>query len=191
MFEELKKLEESCKNCQKCSLCKTRKNAVFGDGVPNEKIMLIGEAPGADEDEQGKPFVGRSGQLLTKILESVGFYREKNIYICNTIKCRPPQNRNPSSEEEKACDEYLQGQINILKPKIILLCGAVATNKIMNKKLPITKVRGQWFEGPNNSKIMPIFHPAYLLRNPTREVGGPKWLMYQDMKKIREEYEKL
>ena len=86
---------------------------------------------------------------------------------------------------------YLQEQINILKPKIILLCGAVATNKIMNKKLPITKVRGQWFDGPNNSKMMPIFHPAYLLRNPTREVGGPKWLMYQDMKKIKEEYDKL
>ena len=191
MFERLKELENKCKNCQKCSLCKIRKNVVFGDGVPNEKIMLIGEAPGADEDEQGKPFVGRSGQLLTKILESVGFYREKNIYICNTIKCRPPQNRNPLPEEEKACDEYLQEQINILKPKIILLCGAVATNKIMNKKLPITKVRGQWFDGSNNSKIMPIFHPAYLLRNPTREVGGPKWLMYQDMKKIKEEYDKL
>ena len=191
MFEKLKEIENICKNCTKCALSQSRKNVVFSDGIPNGKIMLIGEAPGADEDEQGKPFVGRSGQLLTKILESVGFNREENIYICNTIKCRPPQNRNPTVEEEAFCEEYLKAQINILQPKIILLCGAVATNTIMKKKLPITKVRGQWFDGPYGAKMMPIFHPAYLLRNPTREVGGPKWLMYQDMKKIREYYDKL
>ena len=191
MFEKLKEIENTCKNCTKCPLSQSRKNVVFSGGIPNSKIMLIGEAPGADEDEQGQPFVGRSGQLLTKILESVGFKREENIYICNTIKCRPPQNRNPTTEEEELCGEYLKAQIDILQPKIILLCGAVATNTIMKQKLSITKVRGQWFDGPHGAKMMPIFHPAYLLRNPTREVGGPKWLMYQDMKKIKEYYDKL
>lgn len=191
MFEELKLIEEKCKNCSKCSLCKTKTNIVFSDGTPNNKIMLIGEAPGANEDMQGKPFVGRSGQLLDKILNCVGFSRDKNIYICNTIKCRPPNNRNPLPEEKNACREYLDMQINILKPKIILLCGAVAMESMLNKKLAITKVHGQWFDGINNSKMMPIFHPAYLLRNPSKEEGSPKWLMYQDIKKVKEEYDKL
>lgn len=189
MLEELAVVEAKCKNCSKCSLCKTKTNTVFSGGVPNNKIMLIGEAPGANEDLEGKPFVGRSGQLLDKILESVGFSREKNIYICNTIKCRPPNNRNPLPEEKQACREYLEAQLNILQPKIILLCGAVAMESMLGKKLAITKVRGRWFEGPNGSKMMPIFHPAYLLRNPSREVGSPKWLMYQDMKEIRREWE--
>ena len=189
MLEELAIVEAKCKNFSKCSLYKTKTNTVFSGGVPNNKIMLIGEAPGANEDLEGKPFVGRSGQLLDKILESVGFSREKNIYICNTIKCRPPNNRNPLPEEKIACREYLDAQINILQPKIILLCGAVAMESMLGKKLAITKVHGQWFDGPNNSKMMPIFHPAYLLRNPSREVGSPKWLMYQDMKEIRRVWE--
>lgn len=182
-------MEAKCKNCSKCSLCKTKTNTVFSGGIPNNKIMLIGEAPGANEDLEGKPFVGRSGQLLDKILESVGFSREKNIYICNTIKCRPPNNRNPLPEEKIACREYLDAQINILQPRIILLCGAVAMESMLGKTLAITKVRGRWFEGPNGSKMMPIFHPAYLLRNPSKEIGSPKWLMYQDMKEIRREWE--
>lgn len=191
MLEKLAIVEAKCRNCSKCSLCKTKTNIVFSGGIPNNKIMLIGEAPGASEDLEGKPFVGRSGQLLDKILESVGFSRDKNIYICNTIKCRPPNNRNPLPEEKEACREYLDAQINILQPKIILLCGAVAMESMLGKKLAITKVHGQWFDGSNGSKMMPIFHPAYLLRNPSREVGSPKWLMYQDMKEIRRMWDEI
>ncbi|MBR2141085.1 MAG: uracil-DNA glycosylase [Rickettsiales bacterium] len=191
MFEELKEVEAKCQKCNKCPLCKTKINTVFADGVANDKIMLIGEAPGANEDAEGKPFVGRSGQLLDKILNCVGFSRETNIYICNTIKCRPPNNRNPLPEEKILCREYLDAQIDILKPKIILLCGAVAMESMLGQKLPITKVHGQWFNGPNDSKMMPIFHPAYLLRNPSREKGGPKWLMYQDIKEVKKQYDLL
>ena len=122
MYEELKKIELLCKNCDKCQLSKTRTNVVFSDGIPNNKLMLIGEAPGYYEDQEGKPFVGRSGQLLDKILESVGLSRKKDLYICNVIKCRPPDNRNPLPEEQISCRKYLNTQIDILKPRIILLC---------------------------------------------------------------------
>ena len=122
MFEELESVRQQCLNCQKCPLGKTRTNIVFSDGIPNSNIVLIGEAPGANEDLQGKPFVGRAGQLLDKIFESVGLSREKDIYICNTLKCRPPENRDPLPEEKKACRFYLDVQLRILKPKIIILC---------------------------------------------------------------------
>jgi DNA polymerase len=189
ILDELATVEEKCKNCTKCELYKSKINTVFSDGKPNGKLMLIGEAPGANEDQQGKPFVGKSGQLLDKIFESVGLLRENDVYICNTIKCRPPGNRNPLPEEQLLCREYLDSQIEILKPRIILLCGAVATVAMLNSKEGITKIRGKWFDGPYNSKMMPIFHPAYLLRNQSREVGSPKWLMYQDIKEIKKEYD--
>lgn len=191
ILQKLNDIENTCKNCKKCILCNSRTNIVFGDGVPNEKIMLIGEAPGFNEDQQGKPFVGRSGKLLDDILASVGFFRDKNIYICNTVKCRPPENRNPLPEEKNACREFLDEQLELLKPKIIILCGAVAVNSMLNTKLGITKIRGQWFDGIYGSKMMPIFHPSYLLRNPSRNVGGPKWLMWQDIQKIKSFYDTL
>ncbi len=192
MFEELEIAKSKCATCTKCPLHKTKHNMVFSDGIPNTKLMLIGEAPGYYEDMEGKPFVGRSGQLLDKIFESVGLSREKNIYICNTIKCRPPENRNPLPEEKIACREYLDVQLNTLKPKIILLCGAVAVQSLLpNINSGITKIRGQWFDGPNGAKMMPIFHPSYLLRNPSKEVGKPKWLMWQDMKEIKKVYDEL
>ena len=118
MQEKLNKIKEKCLKCEKCSLCKSRTNIVFSDGTPNPKLMLIGEAPGFYEDQQGKPFVGKAGQLLDRIFASVGFSR-KDIYICNTLKCRPPENRNPLPEEKEACWEYLKAQIDIIKPKII------------------------------------------------------------------------
>jgi DNA polymerase len=189
--EELNRVEVLCRSCEKCVLCKTRTNVVFGDGVPNNKIVLIGEAPGQSEDLEGKPFVGRSGQLLDKILESVGFSRKSNIYILNTVKCRPPENRNPLPNEKDACREFLDKQLKILQPKIIILCGAVAVASILNAKEGISKVRGKWFEGENGAKIMPIFHPSYLLRNSSKEVGKPKWLMWQDVKEIRKAYDAL
>lgn len=191
MEDKLKEIELSCQVCNGCILCKSRTNLVFSDGIPNSKLMLIGEAPGFNEDQQGKPFVGRSGHLLDQILNSVGFSREKNIYICNTIKCRPPENRNPLLEEKLACRPFLDAQLEILKPKIIILCGAVAVNSFINTTLGITKLRGQWFDGPNNSKMMPIFHPSYLLRNPSKEVGKPKWLMWQDIQEIKKQYDLL
>ena len=192
MYEELDTIKQKCENCKACPLWQSKTNTVFSAGVPNSKIMLIGEAPGEQEDLQGSPFVGRSGQLLDKILGCVGFSREKNIYICNTIKCRPPHNRNPLPEEKAACREYLNAQIEILKPRIILLCGAVSVASMLpENKQGITKIHGHWFDGPFGAKMMPIFHPAYLLRNPSNEVGKPKWLMWQDIKEVKKLYDTL
>ena len=194
MYKDLEVIKSKCLNCKKCSLHKTRTNLVFSDGIPNTKLMLIGEAPGYYEDMQGKPFVGKAGQLLDKIFASVGLSREKDVYICNTLKCRPPENRNPLPEEKEACWEYLKAQIDIIKPRIILLCGNVAVQSILPNAGGITKIRGKWYIGTeivHGAKLMPIFHPSYLLRNDSREKGSPKWLMWQDIKEIKKEYEKL
>jgi DNA polymerase len=191
MFNQLDAIRQKCATCQKCGLCQTRTKSVFSGGIPNHKLMLIGEAPGFFEDQQGEPFVGKAGQLLDKIFESVGLSREKNVYICNTIKCRPPNNRDPLPEEKAACREYLDAQLDILKPKIILLCGKVALKSFIDTDLGITKVRGQWFDGPNGSKMMPIFHPSYLLRNAQKTVGSPKWLMWKDIQEIKRVYDTL
>lgn len=191
MYEELEQIREKCKKCQKCPLAKSRTNTVFSDGVPNSNLVLIGEAPGYWEDQKGLPFVGKAGQLLDKIFASVGLSRQKDVYICNTIKCRPPENRNPLPEEKEACKEYLQAQLDILKPKIILVCGNIALNTMLPNERGITRARGKWFDGPYGSKMMPIFHPSYLLRNDSREKGSPKWLMWQDIQEIKREYDKL
>lgn len=191
MYEELDEIKEKCLSCNKCSLANTRSKVVFSAGVPNSKIMLIGEAPGYWEDVKGEPFVGKAGQLLDKILDCVGFSRKTNIYICNTIKCRPPENRDPSGEEKSACREYIEKQLEILKPKIILLCGKVALNSFIPEATSITRVRGNWYDGPYGAKMMPIFHPSYLLRNDSREKGSPKWLMWQDIKEVKRVYDLL
>lgn len=190
-IEQLEKIREKCLSCQKCPLGKTRTNIVFSGGIPNHKMMLIGEAPGFYEDQKGEPFVGKAGQLLDKIFASVGLSRQKDVYICNTLKCRPPDNRDPLPEEKLACKEYLDAQIEILKPRIILLCGRVAVNSMLGTTQGITKVRGKWYEGPNMSKMMPIFHPSYLLRNDSREKGSPKWLMWQDIQEIKRVYSQM
>lgn len=188
-FKELDEIKQKCLKCEKCSLCKNRTNVVFADGKPNSNLMLIGEAPGFYEDKQGLPFVGKAGQLLDKIFESVGLSRQKDVYICNTIKCRPPDNRDPLPEEKAACRGYLDAQIEILQPKIILLCGRIALYSMLDTTSGITKVRGKWYDGPNGSKMMPIFHPSYLLRNDSRDKGSPKWLMWQDIKEIKRVYD--
>lgn len=188
---ELEKVKEKCLACQKCTLGKTRTKLVFSSGKPNSNMVLIGEAPGYWEDQKGEPFVGKAGQLLDKIFASVGLSRQKDIYICNTLKCRPPDNRDPLPEEKAACREYLDAQLEILKPKIILLCGRVAVQSMLDTTLGITKIRGKWFDGPNNSRMMPIFHPSYLLRNDSRQKGSPKWLMWQDIQEIKKEYDKV
>ena len=191
MEQALAKIKAQCETCQKCSLCQTRTNIVFSDGKPNHKLVLIGEAPGFNEDQTGKPFVGRAGQLLDKILESVGLTREKDIYICNTLKCRPPNNLDPLPSEKEACRAYLDAQLEILKPKLIILCGRVALTSFLTNEKAISKIRGKWFDGPNGSKMMPIVHPSYLLRNPSSAVGSPKWLMWQDIKEIKRAYDEL
>ena len=190
-YEILEKVKAKCENCRKCSLGSTRTKLVFSGGVPNNKLMLIGEAPGYWEDQKGEPFVGKAGQLLDKIFASVGLSRQKDVYICNTQKCRPPDNRNPLPEEKEACREYLDMQVGTLRPKIILLCGGVAVQSFIEGAKGITRVRGQWFDGPYGSKMMPIFHPSYLLRNDSREKGSPKWLMWQDIQEIKRAYAAL
>ena len=197
MYEQLTAIKEKCLGCHKCPLGETRTNIVFDDGVPNPKLMLIGEAPGFYEDKEGKPFVGKAGQLLDRIFAAVDLTRKKDVYICNTIKCRPPENRNPLPEEKEACWEYLKSQIEIIKPKIILLCGNIAVQSILGNVGGITRIRGKWFNPENaivdvfGAKMMPIFHPSYLLRNDARTKGSPKWLMWQDIQEIKREFDKL
>ncbi len=186
-FASLDALREVACNCQKCPLAATRTNVVVERGDRNAKILIIGEAPGEQEDLSGLPFVGKSGQLLDKILESVGFDTNKDVYICNTVKCRPPNNRVPTEVEMNTCKPYLLEQIRLIDPKIILLTGATSLKSIMGEKRGISKIRGQWLEWEGRL-VMPIFHPSYLLRNQSREQGSPKWLTWQDVKAIKAKY---
>lgn len=181
----LKELQNVCNQCKACELSKTRTSVVFSDGNPDAPIMLIGEAPGADEDMSGTPFVGRAGQLLNIFLAEAGFDRQKDFYICNTIKCRPPQNRIPANEEKRACQAYLAGQISIVKPKIILLCGATAAQSFIEQDFKISQIRGKWLNLFEDIETMVIFHPSYLLRNHSLEAGSPRWLMKQDLLNIK------
>lgn len=191
--ERLALLQSIVAQCQQCRLCETRTNTVFAQGNPESPLMVIGEGPGQQEDETGLPFVGRAGQLLTKILASVDFKRPDDVYICNIVKCRPPQNRAPMKDEMSECFRYLRAQIAIIQPRFILLAGATAVKGILGATPPISKIRGQWLDTPfgEQTKAMPIFHPSYLLRNPSSEPGKPKWLMWQDMKAIRAAVEAL
>lgn len=186
-FASLDELKEAACNCQKCPLAPTRTNVVVERGDRKAKILIIGEAPGEQEDLSGRPFVGKSGQLLDKILESVGFDTNKDVYVCNTVKCRPPNNRVPTEIETTACKPYLLEQIRLVDPKIILLTGATSLKSILGEKLGITKVRGKWYEWEGRL-VMPIFHPSYLLRYQSREQGSPKWLTWQDIKAIKAKY---
>jgi len=152
--------------------------------------MVIGEGPGEQEDLSGLPFVGKAGQLLTKIFESVGIDREKDAYIANTVKCRPPQNRTPLPTEIEACKPYLIRQIQLVKPRILILLGSPSLKTILEEPLAITQVRGKWFQGKVEYMdeplyIMPLFHPSYLLRNASRDKGSPKWLTWQDMQEVK------
>lgn len=187
----LEELKNVCLQCKACELCKTRTSVVFSDGNPNAKIILIGEAPGADEDASGTPFVGRAGQLLNTFLAEAGFDRQKDFYICNTIKCRPPQNRVPTNEEKLACQSYLMGQISIVKPKIILLCGATAAHSFIEQDFKISQIRGKWLNIFDDIEVMPIFHPSYLLRNHSLEQGSPRWLMKKDLENVKNKLKEL
>jgi uracil-DNA glycosylase len=184
-FSSLEDVAAFAANCRQCGLCETRTHVVFSRGNPAAKLMIIGEGPGQREDETGLPFVGRAGQLLDKILASADIDRDKDVYICNIVKCRPPQNRVPTKEEAEACRPFLEAQLDFVKPRLILLAGATAVQGMLKVKDPISRIRGKWFPYRNDAKVMPIFHPSYLLRNDSREVGSPKWLMWQDIKEVK------
>ena len=152
-------------DCQKCPLGKSRKNFVFGEGNPDAKLVFVGEAPGAEEDLQGRPFVGAAGQLLTKIIEAIKFRRE-DVFICNILKCRPPGNRDPEPAEIEQCEPYLIRQLEILKPAVICSLGKFATQTLLKSQVPISKLRGQ-VHSYHDITLVPTFHPAALLRNPS------------------------
>jgi len=184
-------VREKCEKCKGCALASTRSNVVFADGNPDSaKIVLIGEAPGEMEDETGRPFVGRAGQLLDEFLKDAGISRDNDVYIINTVKCRPPENRVPTDDEKSACRKFLEAQIDIINPKAIILCGATAMKSFLtlDKKQTISKVRGQWVDvvvDGKNYKAMTIFHPSYLLRNHSMEDGSPRRLMQEDLNNIK------
>ncbi|MDV2992919.1 MAG: Type-4 uracil-DNA glycosylase [Chroococcidiopsis sp. SAG 2025] len=189
-YPSLVELAQHCNQCQRCELGATRHHAVVGRGHPQAPIMIIGEAPGQNEDETGLPFVGKAGQLLDKILDSVNLDTDKDIYSCNINKCRPPGNRTPTTDEVEACKPYLLEQIRLIDPKIILLTGATALKGLLGEKRAISKIRGTWLEWQGRL-CMPIFHPAYLLRNQSREKGSPKWLMWQDIQEVRKKLDEI
>ena len=168
MPKNLEELQKVVLNCNLCNLAKTRTNVVFGEGNSNAKIMFIGEAPGRDEDLQGKPFVGRSGEVLTKMIENVLNLKREEVYIANIIKCRPPQNRDPEFSEVESCKNYILKQIEIINPTIIVTLGRIAFRYLLNDETPITKARGKLYDY-KGIKVIPTFHPSYLLRNPTKK----------------------
>ena len=185
-------VEEKCMKCQGCELAKSRHNVVFADGNPETaKIVLIGEAPGETEDLEGKPFVGRAGHLLDEFLSEAGISRQEDLYIMNTIKCRPPENRIPTDFEKSACQKFMHAQIDIMNPQAILFCGATALKSFwQDQKVQISKIRGNWFTVTINEKeykAMAIFHPSYLLRNHSMQEGSPRRLMQKDLLKVKED----
>ena len=185
-LSSLKELSKECIECVSCSLSKTRTNVVVGKGNEKANLVIIGEGPGEQEDKSGLPFVGRAGKMLDTALAAVNIDPLEDCYITNIVKCRPPNNRKPTASESNACMPWLNKQIDLLSPKIIVLAGSTATESFLGVKEPISKIRGKWIE-KDNIKYMPIFHPSYLLRNPSKEKGKPKWLTWQDLKKIKKE----
>ena len=182
--ESLRRQEQALQGCRRCKLCEGRTNLVFGSGNSQAELVCIGEGPGADEDAQGLPFVGRAGQLLTKMLASVDLSRE-DVYICNTVKCRPPSNRNPEPDEIAACAPFLAEQLATLQPKVILSLGSVATRALLNTQTPIGKLRGR-VHRYGDAVLIPTFHPAFLLRNPGQEFKRMAW---DDLKLAKREYD--
>jgi uracil-DNA glycosylase len=178
--DTLLKIVEDIGDCTRCKLHKGRHKIVFGDGSPKADLVFIGEGPGADEDAQGLPFVGRAGKLLTQMIEAMGLQR-KDVYICNVVKCRPPQNRAPEPDEVETCSPYLIRQIDVINPKVLVCLGAVAAKTLLETNRGITQFRGQWLEW-RGRKLMATYHPAYLLRNPNAK--GEVW---KDLQKVMAE----
>lgn len=168
MYKTWDELKTACEQCQKCELCKTRHNVVVGIGSEKAEVMFIGEGPGENEDLQGEPFVGRAGKLLDKMLTAVDLDRNKNIYIANIVKCRPPQNRDPKPDEQEQCIDWLRSQVKLIKPKIIVCLGRIAAAKIIKPDIKITKEHGQWIQ-KGDYLMMAMLHPAAVLRDPRRK----------------------
>ncbi len=179
-----KELEEGCTSCLRCSLGQTRTNIVIGRGSRTAKLMFIGEGPGEQEDIQGKPFVGAAGQLLDLLLDALMF-KEDEYYIGNIVKCRPPRNRVPTDEEAESCLPWLRNQVALIRPQIIVCLGSTAMKYIVDKEAKITQIRGQWIER-KGCWIMPTFHPAALLRDPSK-----KALMFTDIKNVRKKLDEI
>lgn len=182
-YESMEDIRIAVESCQKCSLCETRTNTVFGAGDENAKLVFVGEAPGADEDKQGVPFVGRAGQKLTQIIEAMGLSRSE-VYIANVLKCRPPGNRNPLPEEIQKCEPYLIAQLQFIEPKIICALGGFAAQTLLRTDTGISRLRGR-FHTYQGVRLMPTYHPAYLLRNPRSKRD-----VWEDVQKIMVEYER-
>ena len=177
--ETLEQVRQDLGDCRRCKLAPTRKTIVFGEGNPHAELVFIGEGPGADEDEQGLPFVGRAGKLLNRMMQTVGLKRE-DVYICNVVKCRPPMNRTPEKDEVDACSPFLYRQIEAIKPRLICCLGAPAVRTVLGIKEGITKIRGQFYDF-GSCKALATVHPAYVLRNPREEK-----ILREDFEKIRE-----
>ena len=184
MSKSIEELKGQIKNCNKCKLCNSRNNIVLGDGDINTKVMFIGEGPGADEDKEGLPFVGKAGKLMDFSFEGLGIDRKK-LYITNIVKCRPPQNRDPEKDEIEACIGYVQEQIKIINPKIIVLLGKIALQNILGAEYKITSSRGKWIE-KNGILYMPTWHPAALLRDENKKIQ-----FWQDIELVKEKAEEL
>jgi uracil-DNA glycosylase family 4 len=181
LCETLQHIRLDLGDCQRCKLARDRKNIVFGAGSSSAKIVFVGEGPGFDEDQQGEPFVGAAGQLLTKIIEAIHLSREQ-VYICNIVKCRPPRNRNPQPDEINTCFQFLDRQIAAIRPDFICALGSVAAQTLLNTDVPISRLRGR-FHDYKGIKLLPTYHPAYLLRNPEK-----KRAVWEDMKILMKEY---
>lgn len=175
--ESLDAIQSELGECTRCKLCSGRTNIVFGTGNHNAKLVFVGEGPGSDEDKKGEPFVGRAGQLLTKIIEAINLKRDE-VYICNIIKCRPPSNRNPATDEIKACFPFLKRQLDAIGPDFICALGTFAAQTLLDTDEPISKLRGRLFDY-RGMQVMPTYHPAYLLRNPEKKRD-----VWEDMKKL-------
>ena len=182
--EALRAQEARLQGCRNCKLCEARHTVVFGSGNPEADLVVIGEGPGADEDAQGLPFVGRAGQLLTRMLESVKLTRDE-VFITNTVLCRPPGNRNPEADELAACAPFLADKLAVIQPKVILTLGSVATQAMLRTKEPIGKLRGQ-MHAYGDAVLIPTFHPAFLLRNPGQDYKRMAW---EDLKLAKREYD--
>jgi DNA polymerase len=178
-FADLPALERYLSGCPRCKLAGSRTNIVFGQGNPNADLVFVGEAPGREEDEQGLAFVGRAGQLLTKIIEAIGMKRG-DVWICNVLKCRPPENRNPQPDEVAACRPFLDEQIRLIRPRVIVTLGTFAAQALLETDEPIGRLRGRWTTR-GGVRIMPTFHPAFLLRSPERKKD-----VWEDMKRVRD-----
>jgi len=167
-MDQWEKLRRDCLSCRRCGLCETRTHVVFGEGPQDAEVMCIGEGPGEQEDLTGRPFVGRGGKLLDDMLEIIDLSREKNVYIANMVKCRPPQNRDPLNLEQESCAKWLEAQIALIQPKIILCLGRISAMKYIKPDFKITREHGQWFEKDGILRLA-LYHPAALLRDPRRK----------------------